>query len=344
MILFKEPPLLTPPQLASRFQGLTTAFHIGSYVRKLSISLTNLNVEEETTLSSVFDCLVNLTALKVFYLKEDVHLYSGLIFACCRRTSLRGLHIEEANLDLTVGPTDPGESALEPSFVDHLVNAILMTPGLCLEAFVHIASLPLHPSTFTALRARATHLQKIVFRTSIMSNLRVLFNQPTRWASAWTLKQLVIRTCSGVHHCALAAHVANGIFGQLQRLGVIRSGYNDDVLFEAMNKPPTWTIGVLKRLDIDHADEWEVKALSIIHVQEIHATRVFTIALINALNAGGWPGLRTVHTLSNVPGLLFLRLKQACDARRISLSTDAVPHGDCDCHEPPLARNTNESG
>ena len=329
--------------MASR---LTTSPTVGGYVRKLSISLTNLNAEEESTLSSIFDCLRNLTALKVFYLKEDVHQYSGFILACCRLTFLKELHVEEAGLDMTVTPIDPGESALELSFVDHLVNAILKAPGPRLESFVHIASLPLHPSTFTALRACATDLQKIVFRTSIMSNLRVLFNQPTKWASAWKLKQLVIRTCSGVHHGTIAVHVANGIFGQLQRLGVINSGYDDDVLFEAMNEPPTWTIGVLERLDIDHANDREVKALSIIHVQEIYVTRVPAIAFINALDAGGWPELQTVHILSqgNSPGPLFLRLKEACDARCISLSTDAVPHGNCDCHGPPLARNTSEYG
>ena len=293
-----------------------------------------LSSEEESILSSIFDRLDNLTDLKVIYLKEDVHRYHELVPACCRRTSLKKLHIEEADLDMTVTPIDPGKSALECYFVDHLVNAILMVDGLRLETFVHIASLPLHSSTFTALRARATHLRTIVFRTSIQSNLRGLFNQPTRWASARKLKQLFIRTCSGVHHAAIAVHVANGIFGQLQRLGVIRSGYEDDVLFEAINEPPVWTIDVLERLVIDHADEREVMALSIIHVQEIYATRVFTTALINALNAGGWPELQRVHTHSqgNGSGSLFLQLEQACDARGISLLTDAVPYGNCDCH------------
>lgn len=318
-----------------RFQGLITASRIGFYVYKLSISLAKLNSEEESILSSIFDCLENLTDLKVIYLKEDVHQYSKLVLACCRRTSLKGLHVEEADLDMTVTPIDPGESAVECYFVDHLVDAILTVDGLCLETFVHIASLPLHSSTFTALRARATHLRTIVFRTSIQSNLRALFNQPTRWASACKLKRLFIRTCSGVHHGAIAVHVANGIFGQLQRLGVIRSGYEDDVLFEAMDEPPAWAIDVLERLVIDHADDREVMALSIIHVQEIYATRVFTTSLINALNAGGWPELQRVHThcQGNGSGSLFLQLEQACDARGISLSTDAAPYGNCDCHK-----------
>jgi hypothetical protein len=115
---------------------------------------------------------------------------------------------------------------------------------------------------------------------------------------------------------------------------VIRSGYDDDVLFEAVNEPPTWTIGVLERLDIDHADDREVMALSIIHVQEVYATRVFTAALINALNAGGWPELQRVHTHGqrNGSGSRFLQLKQVCDARDISLSTGAAAFGDCTCY------------
>jgi len=235
---------------------------------------------------------------------------------------------------MTVTPADPGESAVGCYFVDHLVKAILMVDGQRLETFVHIASLPLHASTFTALRTRAHHLQTIVFRTSIQSNLRMLFNQPTQWASAGKLKELVIRTCGGVHHGKIAVHVANGVFGQLQKLGIIRCGYGDDALFEAVNEPPVWAIGVLKRLDIDHADDREVKALSIIHVQEIYATRVFTTGLIDALNSGGWPGLQRVYTYSqgNGSGSQILQLKQACDARGISLLTGAVPYGNCSCH------------
>jgi hypothetical protein len=206
-----------------------------------------------------------------------------------------------------------------------------MVDGLHLDTFMHIASLPLHPSTFTALRDRATHLQTIVFRTSIQSALRSLFNQPAQWASASRLKRLVIRTCAGVHLAVVAVHVANGVFGQLQKLGVIRSGYDDHDLFEAVNDPPSWSIDTLERLDIDHADDREIMALSIVHVKTVYATRVFTSDLIDALNAGGWPELQTLHTQSP-SSLLFLELQQACDARSISLSTDAVPHGTCGCH------------
>ena len=67
-------------------------------------------------------------------------------------------------------------------------------------------------------------------------------------------------------------HIANDVFGQLQKSGTILSGYYDDTLFEAASEPPTWTISVLERLDVDHADGQEVMALSNIHVQEVYAT------------------------------------------------------------------------
>ena len=332
--LFKHAPSLTPLHLASRFEGLKTTSDIGRYVHKLSINITTLQSEDEITLSSIFDHLVNLMELTVIYRKEDTHHYCNLISACCRRTSLKKLHVEEADLDMTVTPTDPEASFLGYYFVDHLIQAVLMVDGLRLETFVHIASLPLHQSTFTALRTRATHLRTIVFRTSIQSHLRILFNQPTQWASASTLKKLVIRTSFGVHYGVLALHVANGVFGRLQRLSVIRSGYGDRRLFEAANQPPPWTIDVLERLDIDHADHQEVMALSIVHAQDVYATRVYTSAIINALNAGGWPGIRTLHTPppGDGSGPQFLELKRACDAREISLLTDATPSSNCNCH------------
>jgi len=285
-------------------------------------------------MSYIFDYLVNLKDLTVIYPKEDTHQYRNFTNACCQRTSLKELHVQEAGLDMTITPTDPEESDIRCYFVDYLIQAVLMVDNIRLESFSHIASLPLHSSTFTALRARATHLHKLVLRTSIQSQLRALFNQPTHWASASTLKTLVIRTCSGVHLGAVSLHCANGVFGQLQRLGVIRCGYDDHVLFEAVNQSPRWTIGVLERLDIDHADHQEMMALSTIHVQEVYATRIFTIALTNALNTGGWPGLQKLHTQpqGDGPSLQFSDLKRICDAREISLSTDAVPYGNCNCH------------
>jgi hypothetical protein len=333
--LFQEPPPLTPPCLASRIEGLTTASKIGRYVRKLSISLVTLNSKDRLVLSSIFGYLDSLTDLKLVYVKEDRRPCRSLIRACCRRTSLINLCVEEAGLDITTTPADPGRSASRRYFVDHLIQAILKVDTLHLETFAHIASLPLHLSTFTALRARAAHLRKVVFRTSIQSNLRATFNQPTQWASASRLEELTIRTCSGVNLASVAIHVANGVFGRLKKLSVIRSGYDDHVRFAAVNQPRPWTIGILERLDIDHADHSEVTALSTIHVQEVYATRVYTSALISALNGGGWPGLRKLHThpQGSGAGPLLLALKGACDRRTIGLETDAKPYGNCDCHD-----------
>ena len=303
-----------------------------------------LESKGESILSSILDCLVNLTVLTVFYRKGDEQPYSNLIRACCRRTSLKGLHVREADLDLTVAPRDPEESAPGYFVVDHLVQAILGVHDLCLESFAHIASHPLHPSTFMALRGRATHLQTMVLRASIQSNLRMLFNEPTQWASASKLKKLVIRACAGVDCGSLVVHVANGVFGQLQRLSVIGCGY-DRVWLEAITTPPKWTIGVLERLDIDHADRWEVMALSVIHVKEVYATRCFTTALIDALDAGGWPELQEVHTSFDVNGseALLLELRRVFDHRRIILLIDAVPYGLCHCLDTPEAPEAIEA-
>ena len=191
-----------------------------------------------------------------------------------------------------------------------------------------------HPLSWPLGRVLLTSTRLSFERASSHTSERSSISQRAQWASARTLKELVIRTCFGVHYGALVLHVANGVFGQLKNLSVIRSGYEDLGLSEAVSQPPTWTINVLERLVIDHADHQEIKALSIIHAQEVYATRVFTSAIIEALNAGGWPGMRTLHTLpqGDGSGPQFLSLKQACDAREISLSTDARPYSNCNCH------------
>lgn len=273
--------------------------------------------------------------LTVVYEKDTVEERSEFIRAVCNYQSLKKLKVKEGDLDLTHVPDDYGATPPGWNFPDYLISSILSSPCISLETLAHIASLPLYPTVFAKVQAQS-NFRTLVFRASVQFNLRDLFNSPTRWGCANTLTKLVIRTCSGTNCEVIAKHVAAGVFGNLKRLSVINSGYDDPQLTQSLaSYAPNWQIGVLDRLDLDHATDWEVAALSAIHVRELNMTRVHRKAITEALDTGGWPEVKVLHIHSSidesVPGVP--ELKGACETRNVLLESGAVPYGTCHCHD-----------
>ena len=291
--------------------------------------------DDDTILASTMECLPKVHDLTVIYEKGSAEELPEFIKAICSYKSLKKLRVKEGDLVLTqepdgYGPTPPGWH-----FSDYLISNVLSSPFISLETFAHIASLPLHPTIFAKVRTQA-HFRTLVFRASVQFNLRDLFNSPTPWGCVNTLTKLVIRTCLGTNCAVIAMHVAAGVFGSLKWLSVINSGYEDPHITQSfVSSPPIWQIGVLDRLDLDHAANWEVTALSVIHVKELNMTRVFRKAIIEALDAGGWPEVKVlrVHRLGDESVPQVPELKRACETRNVLLETGAVPYGACHCHD-----------
>jgi hypothetical protein len=296
-----------------------------------------MHKDDDTILASIMQCIPKMHKLTVVYEKDSVEEWPEFIKAICNSQSLKKMRVKEWDLDLTQVPEGYGAAPPGWRFPDYLISNILSSPRVSLETFAHFSSLSLHSTVFAKIQAQA-HFRTLVFRASLQFSLRDVFNSPTPWGSASTLTKLVIRTCSGTHYAVVAAHVAAGVFGNLKWLSVINSGYDDPaVLEEFAAKPPAWRIGVLERLDVDHAASWEVATLSAIHVKELIMTRVFRRAVIEALDAGGWPELKILRVPfprqeddSDDP---LSGLKQACENRKIKLEIGAEPHGTCHCHD-----------
>jgi hypothetical protein len=331
-LIFEQPPPLTASNLHSRSQ---TALAIGGWVKTLTVNLQSMHDKDNAILTSTMECLSMVGKLTIVYEKDSVEEWPGFVRAVCNYHSLKKLRVKEGNLDLTLVPERYEATSPVWHFPDYLIRDILSSPCISLEEFAHLASLPLHPAVFAQVRAQA-HFRTLVFRASVQYNLRDMFNSPTPWGCAWTLNKLVIRTCSGTHCSMIAAHVAAGVFGNLKRLSVINSGYEDpQTTQDFISKPTRWQITVLERLDIDHAADWEVAALSTIHVKEVNMTRVFRQAIIEALDRGGWTGLKVlrVRRLGDESVRRFAELKRACEIREIPLETGAEPYGICHCHD-----------
>jgi hypothetical protein len=291
-----------------------------------------MNHDDESILASTMECLPKVHDLTVVYEKGSAEERPEFVRAICNYKSLKKLRVKEGDLNLTevpdgYGPTPPGWH-----FPDYLISNILSSPCISLETFAHIASLPLYPSIFAKVQTQA-HFRTLVFRASVQFNLRDLFNSPTPWGCVNTLTKLVIRTCSGTNCAVIAMHVAAGVFGHLKWLSVINSGSEDSQII--VSNPSNWQIGVLDRLDLDHAADWEVAVLSAIHVKELNMTRVFRRAITKALDTGGWPELKVlrVHRLGDESVPQVPELRRACETRNVLLEIGAVPYGTCHCHD-----------
>lgn len=273
--------------------------------------------------------------LTVVYEKDSMEERPEFVRALCNYQSLKKLRVKEDDLDLTQVPDGYGATPPGWHFPDYLIHNVLSSPHTSLETFAHIASLPLHSAVFAMVQTQA-HFRTLVFRASVHFNLRGLFNSPIPWGCATTLTKLVIRTCSGTNYSVVAAHVAAGVFGNLKWLSIINSGYEDPQMTQGLiGNPPTWRVEVLDRLDVDHASDLEVAALSMIHVKEVNITRVFRQAIIDALYTGGWPELKVVrvHHLADESAPWFAGMKRACETRNTLLEIGAVPYGSCHCHD-----------
>ena len=291
--------------------------------------------DDDIMLASTMEYFPKMHDLTVVYEKGSVQEWSEFIRTICNYQSLKKLKVKEGDLDLKQVPDGYGATPPGWHFPDYLISSILSSPYISLETLAHIASLPLYPTVFAKIQAQA-HFRTLVFRASVQFNLRDLFNTPTRWGCADTLTKLVIRTCSGTNCAVVAAHVAAGVFGNLKRLSVINSGYEDPQITQSLVvNLPNWQIGVLDRLDLDHCDDREVAALSAIHVKELNTTRVFRKAIIEALDSGGWPEMKILRVNhlgdESVPGVS--ELKRACETRNVLLEVGAVPYGTCHCHD-----------
>ena len=330
--MFQHPTLLKASNIHSRSQS---AQEIGEWVRTLIVDLYSIHRDGNAVLASIMGSLSNMHDLTVLYEKGCMEGRPEFVRAICNYQSLKRLRVKERDLDLTQVPDGYAPTSSKWYVPDHLINDVLSSQYTGLETLEHIASLPLQPTVFAKVQTQA-HFRTLVFRASVQFNLRDLFNSPTRWGCANTLTKLVIRTCSGTNYAVIAAHVAAGVFGSLEWLSVINSGYEDSQkIQDLIHKPPTWQVKVLDRLDIDHASDWEAAALSTIHVMKVNITRVFRRAIIEVLDNGGWPELKAlcVHRFGDESVPWFTELKRACETRNILLEAGAVPYGSCHCHD-----------
>jgi hypothetical protein len=286
--------------------------------------------------STIVETLERLDDLTLIYDKDDKQPRPVLIKSFCRLGHISMLRVEEAGIDMKRVPGyDEAEHSLH--FVDYMLNSLLSSDSIHIQSLAHISSSSLHPSVFHTLRTQPTQLRTLIFRASIQYGLRGLFNEPTQWSSAGTLEKLVIRACSGTHYATIARHVVSGVFGSLKHLVVIGSGYIDNSAL-ALRRPGR-SIRPLDLLEIDHAFDWEVSALAIIPVKEVHMTRVLRRAIVNALIQEGFAGLEVLKLQhwSDEAERQFPEFSKACADRDVQLRAGAVPYGRCSCHDERIA-------
>lgn len=332
-LLFK----FAKPLTASNFRArLATAPTIGRLIRRININIKDLDPSLDALFSTLVGNLKQVEDLTLIYDKDDRQARPALIKSLCTLGYMSKLRVEEAGIDMTKVPCHD-EAERSHHFVDYMLNSLLSSGSIYIQSFAHISSSSLHPSVFHTLRTQPTQLRTVMLRSSIQYGLREHFNGPTQWSSAATLEKLIIRSCSGTHYATIAHHVVSGVFGHLKHLIVVGSGYLDKSLL-ALRRPGR-SIRALDLLEIDHAFDWEVLALAIIPVKEVHMTRVFRHAIVSALTQEGFPGLKVlkVQHWNDEEERLFPEFRQACADRDVQLRVGAIPYGRCACHDERVA-------
>ena len=328
-LLFKFAKPLTALNFRAR---LATAPDIGGLVRRININIKGLDPSLDALFSTIVENLKQLEDLTLIYDKDDKQARPALIKSLCSLGYMSKLRVEEGDIDMTEVPSYV-EAERSHHFVDHLLNSLMSSDSIHIQSFAHISSSSIHPTVFHTLRTQPTQLRILTLRSSIQYGLRELFNGPSQWSSAATLERLTIRACSGTHYATIARHVVSGVFGHLKHLIVIGSGYIDKSLLAL--RPPGRSIRALDLLEIDHAYDWEVFALAIIPVKEVHVTRVYRHAIVSALTQDGFPGLEVlkVQHWNDEAERLFPEFRKACADRDIQLRVGAKPYGICTCHD-----------
>jgi hypothetical protein len=165
-----------------------------------------------------------------------------------------------------------------------------------------------------------------------------LFRQPIRWASAGTLEEMSLHSCTGVHSGHLAHSLAAGIFGQnLRRLEIVSCGaMRDD---QTVAPPSNVQEFRLETLVVDHSAAWELRGLVTLQIEYAILTRVAWDDIVELLKEDDrFSQLKslTVETLENNDS--DEELVGLCHLRGIELLRTGMAFSSCMCHQRPRAQ------
>jgi len=323
---------------------------LGPFVRSLTLNLEcGLANSENLPIYHALPYISNIRSLTVVHEREDPAPHVALHLALDKFTQLEDVTLREREYDISFDLLPLPNVEVTTTFFHHFLRSVLEAHAGRLKSLHLSTLLPLHRNLYIKMRDEAPNLRLATFAGNIVDDLEDEFEAPIPWASGKTnsLKGLTFLNCH-VHCGRFARNVLCGVYGtQLESATMMACGTTDDNVFDV---PSTSTPvhGSIDSLRIDHFDQWELAAMSLIPVRDLSLTRahaqafvelpiILMMGLANTVNSHiGFKGLKRLRLSPKLSreetwerldaGIkqAFEDLKEACVQRGVELSLDAV--------------------
>ena len=332
-------------RLAESVQG------VGELVHELKFTLQHSSIDDKK--SRIYQMLAkmpNIRALTVIHQREDIASDTALLSTINQFFQFESLTLQEWNYNPAFNSLPLPSVEVSQTFFHQFLHKVVEIHGHRLKVLHLSTLLPLSEDLYIKIRDFIPNLQQITLNGSIDAELHDQFSKPILWASGKTgsLESLTLNNCAGVHPGNFALNVIHGAYGKhLKSVRLIACGYGQGGPhpFPPASTPVETTVD---RLHLDHMYGWELKALSLIPVQDLSLTTLFPddILQLPALLATGFAGMRKMRLIprmasleswenvSKEGGVAYKEVQQRCLDRGVQLSFDAVawPNA-CTWHE-----------
>jgi hypothetical protein len=327
---------------------LVTSMHkLGPFVHRLTLNLEyGLANSENLPIYHALPYISNIRSLTVVHEREDSAPHVALHQALDKFTQLENVTLLERDYDTSFDLLPLPNVEVTTTFFHHFLRTVLETHANHIKSLHLFTLLPLHRSLYIKMRDEVPNLRLATFAGNIVDELENEFEAPIPWASGKTnsLKKLIFLNCH-LHCGRFARNVLCGVYGtQLESATLMACGTTDD---NVLDVPTTFTPvhGSIDSMRIDHFDQWELSAMSLIPVRDLSLTRAHaqafvdlpTILMMGLVNSHiGFKGLKRLRlspklSLEDTWGKLdeeirqaYEELKEACVQRGVELSLDAV--------------------
>lgn len=323
---------------------------LGPFIHSLTLNLENgLANSGNLPIYHALPYISNIRSLTVVHEREDSAPHVALHQALDKFTQLEAVTLRERDYDISFDLLPNPNVEVTTTFFHHFLRTVLETHANRLKSLRLSTLLPLHRSLYIKMRDEAPNLRLVTFAGNIVEELESEFEAPIRWASGKTnsLRGLTFLNCH-LHCGRFARNVLCGVYGtQLESATLMACGTTDDNVLDVPT-PSTPIHGSINSMRIDHFDQWELSAMSLVPVRDLSLTRahaqafvelptILMMGLANTDNSHiGFKGLKRLR-LSPKLSLedswkevdeevrkAYEDLKEACAQRGVELTLDAV--------------------
>ena len=322
-------------RLAGSVQG------VGELIHELRFTLQSGNTDDKKSpVYKMFAKMPNIRALTVIHEREDIASHTAFLTTINQFSQFESLTLQEWHHNPASNYLPIPRVEVSQTFFHQFLHKVVELHGHRLKVLHLSTPLPLSEDLYIKIRDFIPNLRQITFAGSINVELQAQFSKPILWAGGKTgsLESLTLRNCAGVHPGHFALNIIRGTYGDhLKSVRLIACG-NSRTGIPPVPTASTAVKATVDHLHLDHMIGWELKALSLIPVQDVSLTTMFPDDILHlpALLATGFEGMRKMRltprmallepweSVSKEGGAVYKEVQERCLDRGVQLSFDAV--------------------